>query len=75
MSDSSGHRRDETAPVEKPWKKDTKNVPPLVWLVIAAVIVIVAVMFFYGSRGGNRPAGLPPAPATDTASAPAASGG
>jgi hypothetical protein len=72
MSDSSGHRRDETAPVEKPWKKDTKNVPPLVWLVIAAVVVLVAVMVFTSSKA-TSPTVAPAAPAS--AAQPAGSGG
>jgi hypothetical protein len=74
MSDSSGHRRDETAPVEKPWKKDTKNVPPLVWLVVVAVIVLVGVMFVFGGRG--KPSADAPVPsASEAAAQPAGSGG
>lgn len=71
MSDSTGHRRDETAPVEKPWKKDTKNVPPLVWLVIAALAVIVAVAVFYGQKTTVSPSGdVAPAAASDTDTLP-----
>ena len=60
MSDSSGHRTDETAPADKPWKKDTKNVPPLVWVIVVALVAIVVVGFLY-ARG----------PRTDSAAAPA----
>ena len=86
MSDSTGHRRDETAPPEKPWKKDTKNVPPLVWLVIVALVAIIAVAVLYSRKtvespsGGTMPAAtadidtVPPQPATtDAAGAGAAS--
>ena len=84
MSDSTGHRTDETAPAGKPWKKDTKNVPPLVWVVVAALlaIVVAAILYARGSmstpEGGETPvAGSdvnvePPQPATaEPAAAPA----
>jgi hypothetical protein len=74
MSDSSGHRRDETAPVEKPWKKDTRNVPPLVWLVIVAAIVVVGIMIYSGTRAAAPSAASAPAAAADAAAPPSGSG-
>ena len=67
MSDSTGHRTDETAPAEKPWKKDTKNVPPLVWVILVALVAVVIVGYLYAK--GPKPADTvapPAAPAGDT---------
>ncbi len=85
MSDSTGHRTDETAPADKPWKKDTRNVPPLVWVILIALVAVIVVGFLYargptaepGAAAPSAPAGdtdvLPPDPATaEPAAAPAA---
>jgi hypothetical protein len=83
MSDSSGHRTDDTAPAAKPWKKDTRNVPPLVWVILVALVAVVIVGFLYAQgpkpaaspAGPTAPAGdadvLPPDPATAAPAAPA----
>ena len=87
MSDSSGHRTDDTAPADKPWKKDTKNVPPLVWVVLIALLALIIVGFLYARgqmttpEGGEMPVAgadvnvIPPQPATaqPAAAAPATS--
>ena len=86
MSDSTGHRTDETAPADKPWKKDTRNVPPLVWVIIAALVAMLVAGFLYARSSMTTPSGgevptaasdtstLPPQPATaePAAAAPAA---
>jgi hypothetical protein len=76
MSDSTGHRRDETAPADKPWKKDTRNVPPLVWVIVIALLAVIVVAFLYARgtmstpEGGEMPVAgsdmnvQPPQPAT-----------
>ena len=88
MSDSTGHRTDEAAPADKPWKKDTKNVPPLVWVIVIALVAVIAVAFLYARgtmstpKGGETPvAGSdmnvePPQPATaEPPASPAPAGG
>jgi hypothetical protein len=75
MSDSEGHRRDETAPGEKPWKKDTKNVPPLVWMILGALVIIIALIFLFSKMSNGGDEGLAPGqPAASEAAAPAAGG-
>jgi hypothetical protein len=66
MTDSSGNRRDENDRSSRPFKKDTKNVPPLVWIVIALLVVLAVVAVAKWRSTTHSPNG---------ASAPAVSGG
>lgn len=79
MTDSSGHQTKEADGSRQPYKQDTKNVPPLVWIIIAVLVVvaIVAVANWHGSTKSPHGASAPAAnnsqvnpPATSTPGAP-----
>jgi hypothetical protein len=75
MTDSNGERTKEAGNDPRPFKKDTKNVPPLVWIIIAVLVVlaVIAVAKWRGTtttpHGGTAPAAssgdvIPPATST-----------